>query len=1025
MKFSAFLKYLVESKWFIHPKEAYDLAPLLKSFIEGNVEFEDDKPEARAFGLSAGQVSVSGISMVNFDKVPKNSVLVLPVHGVVTKYGNICMWGMNDLAETLTQASTNKNVIGAVLDIDSGGGAVDGIGPALESIKMMREAGKPVVSWADTMASAAFYIGAATSYIYAQNDISSEFGSIGVMCTLYDMRPRLEQLGYKEHSIYSNLSTSKNQAFIQALEGKYDLIQTEMLDPLALKFQADVKKFRPDMKTDGDILKGKMYFTDQALENKMIDGIGSLQDAVDKVHELANASSGSNTNGKPNSKSNNNSIMKYKTMLAILALSAFEFSDGKVSLSKDHVAKLQAAFEKRAGKKLEIENLSFDAEGYASLTEADLDKIEAALAKHPEPKEEPKESENAESEENSVEARLAKTESENKDLKATVKKLEGAVEKMGENPETIQLEEVDKVIRMNSKVDRELVVSGGFIYGENHSWNKVEATRPWNQAMQAAIQGQHDKMNWFASTTIDDSQLEADLGAFIAGRKGEIMEWFAPRDGFEKIFPIATGVKEGDFFMSVELNEVSQQYQKTWTPKGGVKFYVRKPVLHDIKIDEEFEDLKSIERTWLNEFNREGSDAYKMTFVEYIIYLVVKKSIQEYQIAALKGEYVAPTTGVAGTAMQTLNGLLVQINNWESDLLAKPFDLGEWNSTNILEYVKQKIALIPEQFRDRPGLVFSGSSVFVQTYWEQRRLKEGTMPTYDPATSTIPGHDNIRIVAVPNMGNSKRTWITIAGNIRQLMGERDNNSQIMKVEKSKRVINVFGDYKRAIWPTVVGAKSDNAQALADRSFDQQLIWYNNADVPSTEYLEVDPDATELSVKRHTNLVTPANTGATAITDIADATVGDIIKIKCGALTNASTIANGGNFELSGGDWTPVTVGEILTLVYREDGKFVEVTRDDALPDVEEFTADDATPSVDGGQHFITVDNPNPTAITNLDDAVAETTYYIYGGGGATNTATIADAGNFNLTAAWTATAGAELHLYYSGSKFIEIKRVTP
>lgn len=990
---------------------------MLQSFIDGKLAFEDDKPIAKAITVEAGSISVSGMSMVDFSKVPKNSVLVLPVHNVITKYGNICMWGSNDIGETLAEAAKNPNVIGAVLDIDSGGGSVDGISPAINGINIMKEAGKPVVAWADTMASAAFYIGASTSYIYAQNDISSEFGSVGVMVTFEDIKPALEKEGRKRHEIYSSLSTAKNQPFIQALKGEYDLITNEVLDPIAIKFQADVQEFRPNMSTEGDVLQGKMYYAKEALSLGMIDGIGSLQDAIDKVIELADSHSmASNKNSKPNSKTNTNTMKDYKQLLAILALSMLEFSDGVTSLSKEQVETLQAEFKKRAGKDLELENLEFDAENYASFTEDNLVAINKMFLKYPEATEPV-----ANQQENAASADLA---ARMQKLEETNAKLQENLKALGNQPEKITLEQVDKVIRMVDKKDREMVIAQGFVFGENNPWNKVDSARPWNQALEAKMRGDLNAMNIHAATEVDISQLETDLGLFISGRKGEIMEWFAPNDQFNSIFPTVTGVKEGDFFVSVDLQELSQQYQKGWTPKGGYQFYDRKPRLFDIKFDQEFENLKAIERTWLNDFNREGSDAYKMTFVEYLVSLVLKKALLEYQIAAIKGEYKDPTTGVAGYAMNILDGILLQINNFESELIAKPFNIGEWTSVNILTFTSQMISALPEYVRNRPNLGFYAASEFVKTYWEQRRIQEGTMPTYDPSKSTIPGYDNIRLITVPNEGNSKRVFITPIGNIRQLMGERDGNSSIVHIETSKRIVNVFADYKRAIWPTVVGVKSANAQALADRDYNQQIIWYNNADIPSTEYLTVDPDMTELSAKRHNMLETPANTVATAITDITDVATGEVVTIKCGALTNASTIADAGNFDLASA-WNPTTVGETITLVKRSGGTFIEVSRDDAIPDVTKFTADDATPSVDGGQYFITVDNTGALAITDLDDAVAGTTYYIYGGGGATHTATIADAGNFDLTAAWTATAGAELHLYYTGSKFIEIDRVTP
>jgi hypothetical protein len=68
------------------------------------------------------------------------------------------------------------------------------------------------------------------------------------------------------------------------------------------------------------------------------------------------------------------------------------------------------------------------------------------------------------------------------------------------------------------------------------------------------------------------------------------------------------------------------------------------------------------------------------------------------------------------------------------------------------------------------------------------------------------------------------------------------------------------------------------------------------------------------------------------------------------------------------------------------------------------------------------DNTGPLGITTLDDAVVGAKYTILGGDGA-ETTTIANAGNFNLTADWTGDVGNVLVLYCTGANsFVELSR---
>lgn len=83
---------------------------------------------------------------------------------------------------------------------------------------------------------------------------------------------------------------------------------------------------------------------------------------------------------------------------------------------------------------------------------------------------------------------------------------------------------------------------------------------------------------------------------------------------------------------------------------------------------------------------------------------------------------------------------------------------------------------------------------------------------------------------------------------------------------------------------------------------------------------------------------------------------------------------------------------------------------------------DTTPDVSGGNIFVTSANGDATAITDLDSPVVGQIIYIIGGS-ATNSSTIGDAGNFALSAAWTASLDDVLILFIQADNdYIEIGR---
>jgi protease-4 len=292
MKFSKTLSQIYRGKWFIRPDDALSLLQdeNIRNLINGKLAGSDS--DESLFDRKPLPVMIVGTAgyqaqfMDSFDQAPKGSIAIIGIKGTMMKYGTMCSYGCEEIADQISQAANHKNISSIVLDIDSGGGAVDAVAPLVKSIS---ESGKPVVASADLCCSAAYWTASECDWIVANNSISAEFGSIGVMMSFWDIKGFYEEIGYKFHEIYAPESQNKNEAFRLALEGKYDMIKTEELSPLAQKFQATIKKNREGkLKLDAKgILNGKTFFVEESLDFGLIDEIGSVDTAIVKARELA------------------------------------------------------------------------------------------------------------------------------------------------------------------------------------------------------------------------------------------------------------------------------------------------------------------------------------------------------------------------------------------------------------------------------------------------------------------------------------------------------------------------------------------------------------------------------------------------------------------------------------------------------------------------------------------------------------------------------------------------------------------
>lgn len=223
-----------------------------------------------------------------FDEAPKGSIAMIPLKGPMMKEDDLSYFGTETLSEMLKAAANHKNIVGALIDGDTGGGAVDSIPPFLDAISYARKR-MPVGGIGDLIASAGYYMFSHLDFAIAGNDISSEWGSVGVMISFMDLQPYYEMMGVKFHTIYAPESNYKNLPFEKALKGDYELIKAEELSPLARKFQSDVRQARKGKLnlTVPGILNGRMFYAADAVKYGLSDEIGNYDFAIKRITELS------------------------------------------------------------------------------------------------------------------------------------------------------------------------------------------------------------------------------------------------------------------------------------------------------------------------------------------------------------------------------------------------------------------------------------------------------------------------------------------------------------------------------------------------------------------------------------------------------------------------------------------------------------------------------------------------------------------------------------------------------------------
>ncbi len=202
--------------------------------------------------------------------------------------GNVGDSMVDDMRLALREARDDDNVRAVVLEIDSPGGEVTAADTIYNAVVKTR-AKKPVVIYMDSLAaSGGYYISCGGKYLMASDTTIT--GSIGVIIQTLNYEQLFNKVGlasvvFKSGKFKDMLNgarpiTPEEREYIQSFVMKtYD----KFLGIVARERNLPAEGLRNTV-ADGRILSGK-----DALEDKLIDGLGQIEDAFAKARQLGNA----------------------------------------------------------------------------------------------------------------------------------------------------------------------------------------------------------------------------------------------------------------------------------------------------------------------------------------------------------------------------------------------------------------------------------------------------------------------------------------------------------------------------------------------------------------------------------------------------------------------------------------------------------------------------------------------------------------------------------------------------------------
>ena len=240
------------------------------------------------------QLTLNDMLNVKDEKVEGDKIAIYYASGdIVQDPKAATMFGNNDyiasrkVCKDLEDLMNDDDVKAVVVRINSGGGDAYASEQMWHQMSELRKVKPVVVSMGDYAASGAYYMSAPASWIVAQPNTLT--GSIGIFAVIPDfsglvttkLGVRFDEVKTNRHSTFGNLMArpfnAEETAMLQASVNRgYSLFRQRVADGRHLTIESVEK-----------IAQGRVWLATDALNIKLVDQLGGIDDAVKKAAELA------------------------------------------------------------------------------------------------------------------------------------------------------------------------------------------------------------------------------------------------------------------------------------------------------------------------------------------------------------------------------------------------------------------------------------------------------------------------------------------------------------------------------------------------------------------------------------------------------------------------------------------------------------------------------------------------------------------------------------------------------------------
>lgn len=240
------------------------------------------------------QLTLNDMLNVKDGKVEGSEIAVYYAEGDIvqdpkaaTMFGNNNYIASRKVCKNLEDLMNDDDVKAVVVRINSGGGDAYASEQMWHQMSELRKVKPVVVSMGDYAASGAYYMSAPASWIVAQPNTLT--GSIGIFAVIPDLSGLVTtKLGVR----FDEVKTNRNSTFGNLMARPFNAEEKAMLQAsvnrgYSLFRQRVAEGRRLPVESVEKIAQGRVWLATDALNIKLVDQLGGIDDAVKKAAELA------------------------------------------------------------------------------------------------------------------------------------------------------------------------------------------------------------------------------------------------------------------------------------------------------------------------------------------------------------------------------------------------------------------------------------------------------------------------------------------------------------------------------------------------------------------------------------------------------------------------------------------------------------------------------------------------------------------------------------------------------------------